>query len=299
MVTGKGGVGKSTVVASLALLSARRGDRTLVCELNTHEQVSRLLGHAPVGGQLKQLEDNLWSVNIDPKSALEEYGLMKLRFQSFYRLVFKNPLVGALVKFIPGLNDLLMLGKAFNHEREQDENGLPVWDRIIIDAPATGHSLTFFKLPQVISRAVPSGNMHNESVEMWRLLTDSKRTGIHLVTLPEELPIQETLELRTKLKDELNLPVACTFVNQMPQQPDAISLRGVMESWHSEPKNEDLRSLWIASRIRESLVQNARVHRTKLGESTPVYQLPTRYTQEFGRGDIEALSKVISESCHA
>ena len=121
LVTGKGGVGKSTLTATLALMSAAKGHRTLVCELNTHERVSRLLGHPAVGSTVGQLEENLWSVNINPKSAMQEYGLMKLRFRAFYRLVFENPLVGSLVRFIPGISDLLMLGKAFNHDLHTQE----------------------------------------------------------------------------------------------------------------------------------------------------------------------------------
>ncbi len=298
MVTGKGGVGKSTFVACLALLSARRGDKTLVCELNTHEQVSRLLGHSPAGSELRKLEDNLWAVNIEPERALEEYGLMKLRFQSFFRLVFKNPLVSALVRFIPGLNDLLMLGKAFNHEREKDDDGHPVWDRIIIDAPATGHSLTFFRLPKVISKAVPSGNMHEESVEMWRLLTDQNRTGVHLVALPEELPVQETIELHERLTAELELPVSSIVVNQMPQHSKMISDHTLMKAWTKEPVCQEMKALWQASQVRESLVQQASMHRKHLNDLAPLIELPVRYSEHFGRSDIEALANKILESCH-
>ena len=80
---------------------------------------------------------------------------MKLRFQAFYRMVFENPLVSALVRFVPGINDLLMLGKAFNHERE--EGMVSGRDRIIIDAPATGHGLTFFRLPRIVAMRFPPG----------------------------------------------------------------------------------------------------------------------------------------------
>ena len=100
IVTGKGGVGKSTVVGLLALLSARRGLRTLVIELNSDGTVARFLGHDPSDGELKALEDHLWTVNIRPPMALEEYGLMKLKFRTFYRLVFDNPLVRSLVQFV-------------------------------------------------------------------------------------------------------------------------------------------------------------------------------------------------------
>jgi anion-transporting ArsA/GET3 family ATPase len=300
LITGKGGVGKSTVTAALALMSAQRGERTLVCELNTHEQVSRLLGYGPVGSTVTPLEENLWSVNINPNAALQEYGLMKLRFHAFYRLVFENPLVGALVRFIPGINDLLMLGKAFNHEREETEHGLPVWDRIIIDAPATGHSLTFFRLPKIIMDAVPAGNMHTESAEMWKLLSDPARCAIHIVALPEELPIQETSDLHDKLTNELQLPVSTIFLNQVPDLPVPKERVECLDSWTIAPKDRALRELWSAGRVRLELVKQSTRHRetlTKLGR--PIITMPIRYESPFGRADIEAMVSTIQDACHA
>ena len=296
LVTGKGGVGKSTVTATLALMSARRGDRTLVCELNTHEQVSHLLGHAPVGPEVTELEENLWSVNIEPEHAMREYGLMKLRFQAFYRMVFENPLVSALVRFVPGINDLLMLGKAFNHEREE-EHGQPVWDRIIIDAPATGHGLTFFRLPRIIRDAIPTGNMHSEGTEMWNLMTDPVRTAVHLVSLPEELPVQETRELHERLKTELGLPLGALFMNQTPTQPLSIDGAQRLQSWEEPPTDERLHPLWEAGRIRLQQVEQAAGYRKVLAQlGQPMIDLPRCYTAPFGRADIERLVTAIEEA---
>ena len=290
LVTGKGGVGKSTVTSALAVASARRGDKTLVCELNAHEQVSQLLGHEPVGSQVTELEPNLWSVNIRPDAAMQEYGVMKLRFTALYRLVFDNPLVSALVRFVPGLNDLLMLGKAFNHEREE-RGGQPVWDRIIIDAPATGHGLTFFQLPKIIRDAVPSGNMHRESDEMWRLLTDAERTAIHLVTLPEELPIQETKELHARLRDELELPVGTIFLNRMPVLSLDDGQQDQLRSMSTEPDSPELSTLWTAGKIRIAEHERALGFRGQLDSlALPVINLSRSHARHFGRREIEGLA---------
>ena len=296
LVTGKGGVGKSTVTATLALMSARRGDRTLVCELNTHEQVSHLLGHEPVGPEVTELEENLWSVNIEPNHAMREYGLIKLRFQAFYRMVFENPLVSALVRFVPGINDLLMLGKAFNHEREE-QDGQPVWDRIIIDAPATGHGLTFFRLPRIIRDAIPTGNMHSEGADMWNLMTDPERTAVHLVSLPEELPVQETRELHERLKTELGLPLGALFVNQTPTQPLTNDGVECLQAWHDPPIVESVKPLWEAGRIRLQRVEQAAGYREILAAlGQPIIDLPRCYTAPFGRSDIERLVSAIEEA---
>ena len=102
-VSGKGGVGKSAVAATLALASAQRRRATLVCELNASERIAPLLGHAPVGPELRQIEPNLWAVNVQPAEAMREYGLLVLRFERVYRAVFENRVVRQFLRFIPSL----------------------------------------------------------------------------------------------------------------------------------------------------------------------------------------------------
>ena len=111
IVTGKGGVGKSTLAAALALESAREGRRTLVCEVNTKERVTPLLGKPTRRGRVTLLEENLWAVNVRPHEAMREYALMILRFESIYSAVFENRLVRYFLRFIPSLQELVMLGK--------------------------------------------------------------------------------------------------------------------------------------------------------------------------------------------
>ena len=112
IVTGKGGVGKSSVAAALALLAARRGKRVLVCEVNAQERVAPLLGAAPSGPVTRQVADNLYTVNVTPPEAMREYGLMVLRFRTIYEAVFENRLVRYFLRVIPSLAELVMLGNS-------------------------------------------------------------------------------------------------------------------------------------------------------------------------------------------
>ena len=288
IVTGKGGVGKSTVVALLALLSTQRGLRTLVIELNSDGNAARFLGHEPSDGEVKSLENDLWTVNIRPPKALQEYGMMKLKFRTFYKLVFDNPLVRSLVQFIPGMNDLLMLGKAFNHERETDALGHPQWDTIIIDAPATGHGLTFFKFPKVIRDVVPAGNMHRETDEMWKLLIDRDRTQIHLVSIPEELPVQETIELHDALAHELGLPIGQIFLNRSPENPFSAAAGTSFLECPVPTPNDPLRAIWDISLGHLKRSHRAQAHRSALAKLTrPIIELPEIYSNQIGRADLE------------
>jgi anion-transporting ArsA/GET3 family ATPase len=294
LVTGKGGVGKSTVTALIASLSARAGRRTLVCELNTQPRIPGLFGCNASDDQVTELAPNLWSVNIRPAVAMEEYGVMKLRFRALYRLVFDNPLIQRLVHFIPGMNDLLMLGKAFNHEREVHADGTPSWDTIIIDAPATGHGLTFFGLPRIIRDAVPAGNLHREAADMWALMTDPERTAVHLVTLPEELPVRETQELHQRLAHTLGMPLGYLFMNMMPSTLLPPAERVLFRTLTEQPSDPDLGLLWATARIhlgREGLAQR---YLNELGGlHLPTVRLPALHTTQFGPDEVAQLAEQV------
>lgn len=294
LVTGKGGVGKSTVTALLARISASRGHRTLVCELNTRERIPELFGHAPVGGEVTPIAENLWSVNIHPDKALEEYALMKLRFKTLYKFVFENPLVQSTIRLLPGVNHLTMMGKAFNHERERGADDMPVWDRIIVDAPATGHGLTFFQLPKIIRDAVPAGNLHAEAADMWSLLTDPVRTAVHLVCLPEELPVRETIEFHQKLAG-LGLPLGLLFVNMLPSPLLDADQRARFEA-ADPPVDPELRSLWRTAKVRLGRQALAEKHLGRLDRlKMPQVRLPMLYTDQFDHAAVATLANAACE----
>ena len=199
VITGKGGVGKSTVSAALALALARSGKRTLLCEVNSGGRATALLGHPPAGPQLSRLENELWSVDVRPAESMREYVLTKIRFERVYHAVFENPLVRAFLRFIPSLAETVMLGKVCWHMRETD-GPRKRWDAVVMDAPATGHALTFLGVPQVLLDTLPPGTMAEEASWMRDMLVDPAVTGALVVAMPEELPVLETFELAAGLR---------------------------------------------------------------------------------------------------
>ena len=160
-VTGKGGVGKSTVTAALALKAARDGKRVLVCEVRAHERISALLGHPPVGAEIRRLEPNIDAVDIETGVAFREYALMKLKFQAVYKMVFENRLMKYALRAIPSIAEIVTMGKIVYHVGER-VSGRPKWDVILVDAPATGHALTLLRTPRTIMDSVPAGAMADE-----------------------------------------------------------------------------------------------------------------------------------------
>lgn len=213
LFSGKGGVGKTTVSSSFALSCARRGERTLLIELNVKNKTSSLFGVEQVDEEIREIDDNLFAVNVTPRAAMREYALMVLKIKLVYRAVFENRLVASFLRVIPGLNELVMLGKAYYHAVEKDEEGKFVWDKVIVDAPATGHGIFFLKIPSVITSLIGSGLMYDEAKRILDLLQDEARTGFAVVTLAEDMPVNETMMLTDVVENEMKIPVACVFAN--------------------------------------------------------------------------------------
>src|SRR5512139_1692771 len=216
IVTGKGGVGKSTVSAALALLAARAGKRVLVCEVNAQERVAPLLGAAPAGPRVREALPGLFTVNVTPQEAMREYGLMVLRFRTIYEAVFENRLVRYFLKAVPSLAELVMLGKILNEVRSE-ERGRPRWDLVVVDAPATGHAVQLLRVPGALVDTVPAGPLRHDAQWMQALLVDPAITALAIVTLPEEMPVNEAIELDAQVRGVLGIPRGGLFVNAVPE----------------------------------------------------------------------------------
>jgi len=212
-VTGKGGVGKTTVSAALGRALAARGKRVLIAMCNAKERVSSMFASEPVGPDIVPVAPGIWAVNIEPEHAFEEYGRMVLKVPGLYRVVFHNKYVRSFLPAVPGLAEWAMLGKAWFHTTEVAEDGRPRFDVVLFDAPATGHGLDMLRVPKVIVEIVPPGMLRRDAERAWKMFTDPKETAVLVVTLPEELPATETLELIAAIDDDLRLPLGALVVN--------------------------------------------------------------------------------------
>jgi anion-transporting ArsA/GET3 family ATPase len=212
LVTGKGGVGKTTVCAAEALALAAKGKRVLVAMCNAKERLSVMLGTPPIGHDVARVADDVWAVNIEPERALEEYGTIVLHSRALYKTLFDNRYVRAFLRAVPGMHEWAMLGKAWWHTTETRADGSFKYDVVLLDAPATGHGLDMLRVPKVILDVVPPGLLQRDAEAAWALFQDAKTSAVVLVTLPEEMPTTETIEFARALT-EMGLPIGRIVVN--------------------------------------------------------------------------------------
>jgi anion-transporting ArsA/GET3 family ATPase len=213
IVTGKGGVGKTTVAAAYATALAARGKSVLVAMCNAKERLSAMLGSDLIGTDVISVGPNIWAVNMTPETALEEYGMIALKSKALYSLLFDNKYVRVFFRAVPGIQEWSMLGKAWYHTTETNPDGKPRFDVVILDAPATGHGLDMLRVPKVIVDVVPPGLLRRDAERAFALFRDSTQCGVVLVTLPEEMPTTETIELAGALTKELGMSIARVVVN--------------------------------------------------------------------------------------
>ncbi len=290
LVTGKGGVGKTTVAAALALGVARMGRRVLLCETAGSTGVPRLFGRTGNRYQPSELAPGLWTMSITSAAATEDYVVQQIRFRKLYHMVFRNRVMGPFLDAVPGLNDLIQLGAVWDMERKR-ERGRPMWDLIVVDAPATGHGLTLLHSPRAMMDLTVAGAFHENAKLIAGLFEDASRTSLVLVSLPEELPVNETIELYRGL-DDLQPLVRAVVLNEVQPcpVPDPAWYREHRDALRAGANAAGVEAIDLADQglIRYERQEEARRRLGTLGR--PVVDLPFLYRRELGQEDLTSLA---------
>jgi anion-transporting ArsA/GET3 family ATPase len=202
-VTGKGGVGKSTVAAALALKKANEGARVLLVEIGDQSFYKDYFNLPKVGFEPTKVQNNLSVALWTGQNCLREYIIYLIKVEALYKLFFENAVMKAFVNIAPALPELAIMGKATSGPRHHGPK-LP-YDCLVIDCFATGHFMALIGAPKGMAEAVKFGPMGEQSRGIDAVLRDPKFCQYYLVSLLEELPVKETEELHDHLKESFGI----------------------------------------------------------------------------------------------
>ncbi len=298
-VVGKGGVGKSTVATALGLAAARRGRRVLLVQMEATERLAQLFS-VRMGGEPgpRELSSNLSLLRIDGMSALTEYLGLVIRVRRVLRMVVESRLYRYFVAAAPGLKELMTVGKVwYEQERRDPTGGGFFWDLVIVDSPATGHSLQYLRMPRAAEEAFGPGLVRREAKKVADLLSDPARTVVCLVTTAEEMPVAETIEMYEQLC-HLRLPLGILFVNRLHER---VVASAEVQQWlvsleEAKPAVRSLVEEILRCAREEALwaeTNEACLERLAARVPLPVVKLPFLFTEEFGLEQVEVLRELI------
>jgi anion-transporting ArsA/GET3 family ATPase len=301
MLSGKGGVGRTTVAAAMARVGAAAGKRVLLAEAATTDRLGRMFGRAPLGTRVEAIAERIDAVNITPESALHEYGLLTLHSELVTRALFENRAVRGFLGAIPGLDAYAVLGKVWWHTTEV-ATGRPRYDLVIFDAPATGHATLMLRIPDAILEAMPKGPLARDARAIRDLLHDPVRAALTIVTLPEALPARETADLAATTRS-LGIPLGPLIVNAVPDaELSGESVTAVLAR-HAGPDRLSPQleaTLRLAERVRaHRRAADAVIESLKANPGLPMLRLPRIPTVDIGPALIDALVPALAAGLSA
>jgi anion-transporting ArsA/GET3 family ATPase len=294
IVTGKGGVGKTTVAVALGLRAASEGKRTIVCEVASQENASRMFAHTAVGFHEVEMEENLWSISIDPDESMREYVLLQLKVRAMRDMLFRSRIFNYLAAATPGLKELVTIGKIWElAQLDRKVKKGRKYDLVIVDAPATGHGVGFLQTPRTFASIARVGPIHSQAQTLDRFITDQKHTGAAIVALPEEMPVNESMALERDLRDEVGVAVDRVYLNGLyPERfkkADAEKLAQLAESENGTNGATKAAARAALSEFNRAKSQRSQLNRLKRGVDAPVKTLPFLFEPEL---DVEAARKL-------
>jgi anion-transporting ArsA/GET3 family ATPase len=297
-VTGKGGVGKSTVATALGLLAARRGLRTIVAELASQQRVGRAFAHE--GDQFRELQvaPHLFTISIDPERAMEEY--LRLKVGAVGHVLSSSKLFHSFAMATPGMRELCSVGKVWElAQLERRTSGAAPYDFVVVDAPATGHGVGVLRTPRTFSEIARVGPIARQGSKIADTIADREFTGIVAVATPEEMAVNETFALRDALaRDRLHLDLVIVNALYPPRfDGDEITrLSGALARVRSPLGRTALKA--ALSEHARTATQHEQRARLNDGLDGAVIELPYLFADHVGRVELEVLADALEAQLH-
>jgi anion-transporting ArsA/GET3 family ATPase len=296
VVTGKGGVGKSTVALATALAAARQGQRTILCEVGAQERLSRVFGRAEIGFNEVEMGENLWAISIDPDESMREYLLIQLKVRAMRDLLVRSRVFSYLAAATPGLKELVTIGKLWElAQPERKVKGGRGYDIVVVDAPATGHGVGFLQTPRTFAAIARVGPIRAQAETLDKFIRNKRQTGVEIVAFPEEMPVNETAMLERDLAGEVGVSVDRIVMNGLyPERftdEEADRLAGLAEQQDGVVRAACRAAVRESRRARSQREQLARLE--ELTEA-PVSTLPFLFEPDLGIEQIGGLAEMLA-----
>lgn len=294
-VMGKGGVGKTTISIALAMAAARLGKKILLAEVGDSDAVGRIFHEAVLAENPRELTSNIWGARIDPRMELEAYVRTHVSPGFIAGKIIRSRLFDYLFEAAPGLKEVMSLGRLWRWETNILNLPDAAFDLIIVDAPATGHALSLLRLPDTLIKMIRIGPVANQIRKLQGLLKDHRKTRLVFVSLPEELPINETVELYSAAKDSLEMEIAATFINgvypRMFSPDEAGRIKSLDDQHRASGDSMEKRLLSSAADLlRRCQAQQKHIELIRAAATSHIQEVPFCFTSDLSLADIRELS---------
>jgi anion-transporting ArsA/GET3 family ATPase len=289
--TGKGGVGKSTVTAATAVLAAERGQRVLVVEVDAKGNLPDLFERGPVGFEPREVYPGVSAMAMRTEESLKEYLRLNLRVPVLGRLGPLARVLDFVATAAPGVKEILTVGKVCWEVRESIE-GRADWDLVVVDAAPTGHIIGQLDAPRAIQELVSVGMVRSQTDWMVELLSDPKLTALNIVATPEEMPVNETIELVEQARASLRVPLGSVIVNRVlpelfthdDEETFEVLRTPEASAVLTERAGPGVTTVLEAARLAVSLRRTRAAHLARLRETVelPMLLLPYLFVRDAG-----------------
>ena len=299
-VTGKGGVGKTTVAASLALLGAARGKKTLVCEVDAKGNLAQFYETGPTSFDEREIQPGLWAMSMDTEASLKQYLSLQLKLPLVARIGPLARMFDFVATAAPGVKEIVTVGKLAWEIRENH------YDLVVVDASPTGHIVGQLAAPQAINELVQVGLVRQQTGWMLDILGDPDVTGLVIVATPEEMPVNETIELSGRVEKETNVNLAAIVVNRvLPElfgrgeeevferldEPDAL---GELDTALDGPVEPLFRAARLAVTMRRTRAGHLERLRAGIDAKVPLLYVPYLFVRSHGLRSTRQIAESLS-----
>lgn len=299
-VTGKGGVGKTTVSAALALLAAERGKKTLVCEVDAKGNLADFYETGPTRFEEREIQPNLWAMSMDTEASLKQYLSLQLKLPLVSRIGPLARMFDFVATAAPGVKEIVTVGKLVWEVKEGH------YDLVVVDAAPTGHIVGQLAAPQSINQLVQVGLVRQQTGWMLEILGDPSLTGLIIVSTPEEMPVNETIDLTHRIKSETNVDLAAIVVNRvLPElfgrgeeevfdrldQPDAM---GILDDVLGGPVQPLFDGARMAVKLRRTRTEHLERLRANVPSAVPMLYVPYLFVRSHGLRSTRMVAEALS-----